>query len=77
VVDRLAFDGRHWWLLDFKTSRPSPGEGWDTFITQETAKYRPQLEAYREMAAEAKGITPPEDIRLALYFTACQRVAEL
>jgi ATP-dependent helicase/nuclease subunit A len=77
VIDRLAFDGHDWWLLDFKTSRPAAGEDWDAFLAQETEKYRPQLLAYREMAAKAKGIAPPEAIRLALYFTAYRKVVEV
>ncbi|MDP3183620.1 MAG: UvrD-helicase domain-containing protein [Desulfobaccales bacterium] len=75
-LDRLAFDGEHWWLLDYKTSRPPEGESWEDFIAQETEKYRPQLEAYREMAARAKGLAP-EAIRVALYFTAIRKVVEL
>jgi ATP-dependent exoDNAse (exonuclease V) beta subunit len=77
VIDRLAFDGNDWWLLDYKSSRPAPGEDWEAFITQETEKYRPQLLAYREMAAKAQGIEPPEAIRLGIYFTASQKVVEL
>jgi len=73
----LAFDGHNWWLLDFKTSRPAQGEDWEAFITQETEKYRPQLLAYREMAAKAQGIEPPEAIRLGIYFTACRKVVEM
>lgn len=71
-IDRLAFDGECWWLLDYKTSRPADGAEWEEFIRQEVAKYRPQLLAYREMAAKAKGLTPQE-IKLAIYFTACRR----
>jgi ATP-dependent helicase/nuclease subunit A len=77
VIDRLAFDGSHWWLLDFKTSRPAPGQDWETFIAHETEKYRPQLTAYREMAARAKWLASPGDIRIGIYFTACQRVVEI
>jgi ATP-dependent exoDNAse (exonuclease V) beta subunit len=77
VIDLLAFDGQTWWLLDFKTSRPAPGEGWDSFLTQETEKYRPQLLAYRQMAAKARGIEPPETIRLGVYFTACRKMVEV
>ena len=77
IIDLVAFDGQDWWLLDFKTSRPAPGEDWEAFITQETEKYRPQLLAYREMAAKAKGIKPPETIRLGIYFTACRQVVEI
>ncbi len=54
MIDRLAFDGKYWWLLDFKTSRPAAGEDWEAFTTRETEKYRPQLLAYREMAAKAR-----------------------
>jgi hypothetical protein len=77
VIDHLSFDGNDWWLLDYKTSRPAAGEDWEAFISRETDKYRPQLLAYREMAARARGIDPPEAIRLGVYFTACQRVVEL
>lgn len=77
VVDRLAFDGNHWWLIDFKTSRPTAGQDWETFIAQETEKYRPQLTAYREMAARVKGLGSPAEIRVGIYFTACQSVAEV
>jgi ATP-dependent exoDNAse (exonuclease V) beta subunit len=77
VIDLLAFNGQTWWLLDFKTSRPAAGEDWDIFLAQETEKYRPQLLAYREMTAKAKGIEPPETIRLGIYFTACRQVVEM
>ncbi len=75
-MDLLAFDGKDWWILDYKTSRPqNPGE-WEAFIAREQEKYRPQLLAYREMAAKAKGVAP-EAIRLVLYFTACRKVVEM
>ncbi len=77
VIDRLAFDGKDWWLLDYKSSRPAAGEDWEAFIIRETEKYRPQLLAYREMAAKAQGIEPPEDIRVGIYFTACRKVVEM
>jgi len=76
VMDRLAFDGRDWWLLDYKTSRPEREEDWDAFITQEKEKYAPQIRAYQEMAARAKNIHP-EEIHLGLYFTAIQKMVEL
>jgi ATP-dependent exoDNAse (exonuclease V) beta subunit len=76
VMDRLAFDGNDWWLLDYKTSRPDKPEDWDAFMAREKEKYAPQLRAYREMAARAKNI-PPEAIRMGLFFTACRRVMEL
>jgi ATP-dependent exoDNAse (exonuclease V) beta subunit len=63
-------------VVDYKTSRPEQEEDWEVFIRAETEKYRPQLLAYRQMAARIKGITP-EAVRLALYFTGCQRMMEL
>jgi ATP-dependent exoDNAse (exonuclease V) beta subunit len=77
VIDHLSFDGKDWWLLDYKTSRPAAGEDWEAFISRETEKYRPQLLAYREMAARAQGIDPPGAIRLGVYFTACRKVVEV
>jgi ATP-dependent exoDNAse (exonuclease V) beta subunit len=77
VIDHLSFDGKDWWLLDFKTSRPAGDKDWEDFIAQETEKYRPQLLAYREMAAKAKGLASPAAIRVGIYFTACRRVVEM
>ena len=72
-IDRLVFDGRQWWLLDYKTSRPGAEENWPEFIAAALKKYRPQLLAYREMAAGFYHISPPELIQTVLYFTAGQR----
>jgi ATP-dependent helicase/nuclease subunit A len=76
LIDRLVFDGKDWWLLDYKSSRPAEGQDWEAFLAHETEKYRPQLLAYREMLAKLKGLAP-EDIKLALYFTAYRRAVEL
>ena len=75
-IDRLVFDGRDWWLLDYKSSRPEDPAAWEDFISGEVVKYRPQLLAYREMAARARGLRL-EEIRLAIYFTACRRAVEV
>lgn len=72
-IDRLVFDGRQWWLLDYKTSRPAPNIPWEEFLSQEVEQYRPQLLAYREMAARFFNLTPPERINTVLYFTASRR----
>ena len=76
-VDLLAFDGKIWWLVDFKTSRPPAGVSWDDFLLKEREKYRPQLIAYREMTVRVKGLATPGDVRLALYFTAGRQAVEL
>jgi hypothetical protein len=76
IIDLMAFDGKFWWLLDYKTSRPAREEDWEDFLVRETEQYRPQLLAYREMACKAKGVKPG-DLRLGLYFTAGRRLVEL
>ena len=76
----LAINGKKVLLLEkgpAETSRPAAGEDWEAFISRETGKYRPQLLAYREMAARAQGIEPPEAIRLGVYFTASRKVVEM
>jgi ATP-dependent exoDNAse (exonuclease V) beta subunit len=76
-IDRLVYDGRDWWILDYKTSRPAREADWDEFMQKEAEKYRPQLLAYRAMAARARGLADPRAIRLALYFTAKRKRVEL
>jgi ATP-dependent helicase/nuclease subunit A len=76
VMDLLVWDGESWWLLDYKTSRPRDPGAWEEFLAREREHYRPQLLAYREMAARARGIAPG-DIRVALYFTAYRKVVEV
>lgn len=72
-IDRLVFDGRDWWLLDYKTTRPGPEESWAAFEAMEVAKYRPQMLAYRDMAAKFFGLADASVIRTILYFTAARR----
>jgi ATP-dependent helicase/nuclease subunit A len=68
-IDRLVYDGQDWWLVDYKTSRPSDGGDWESFTAGEVEKYRPQLLAYRDMIAKARGLAP-ETIKAVIYFTA-------
>ncbi len=75
-IDRFVRDGGNWWLVDYKTSRPQNGEDWEGFMAREAEKYRPQLLAYRDMAAKARGVAP-ETINLVIYFTACQRAVKV
>ncbi len=75
-IDRLVFDGQDWWLLDYKSSRPEDPSAWEDFIKGEVVKYRPQLLAYREMAARARGLRL-EQIKAAIYFTALRRAVEV
>ena len=76
TVDRLVFDGTHWWVVDYKTSRPVGGESVDSFLEREASLYRPQLQAYGEMVANYFKVDS-RAIRTVLYFTALQRKVEL
>ncbi len=74
--DLLARQGDVWWLVDFKSSRPPADKAWEEFLAREAERYRPQLEAYRELAAARLGL-PPASLRPVLYFTACRRLVAL
>jgi ATP-dependent exoDNAse (exonuclease V) beta subunit len=64
VIDRSFVDksGTRW-VIDFKTSRHEGG-GLETFLEQEMARYRPQLETYVALA-RGMGSAP---VRAGLYF---------
>lgn len=57
-------------LVDFKTGRPGPDSS--AWLTEELARYRAQLGAYREMVAKALNM-PPTHIQAVLLFTALPR----
>ncbi|MBW2020561.1 MAG: UvrD-helicase domain-containing protein [Deltaproteobacteria bacterium] len=68
ILDFVKQDRDHWWVVDFKTSRPEPGQAEAEFVKQQAKHYRPQLIAYQGMLAKAKGVDPVK-IRVGLYFT--------
>ncbi|NVM57726.1 MAG: PD-(D/E)XK nuclease family protein, partial [Desulfobacterales bacterium] len=76
ILDFARQDGDHWWIVDFKTSRPDAGEGEANFLKQEADRYRFQLVAYRDMLAKARGIDPAQ-IKVGLYFTSIQKWYEV
>ena len=61
------------WIIDYKTSRPLPGESLQAFSARELANYRDQLEGYRR----AMSVLDERPIRCALYFTAITHMAPL
>jgi ATP-dependent helicase/nuclease subunit A len=76
TVDRVVFDGDHWWVVDYKTSRPLDGESVDSFVERECNLYRPQLHAYGEMVANYFTVDV-RSVQTVLYFTALQRKVEV
>lgn len=64
VLDRTFVDESGVrWIVDFKLSRHE-GAGREAFLDSEQVRYRPQLEAYADVA---RGLGP-QPIRLGLYF---------
>lgn len=68
-VDLIAFFEEKWWLIDFKTSGPSPGEDTELFCKKSLARYRPQLLAYREMFSKVKGLEKEDEVEAVIYWT--------
>jgi ATP-dependent exoDNAse (exonuclease V) beta subunit len=66
VIDRCFVDATTGlrWLVDYKNSRPLPGETEQDFMKREGVSYAPQLLRYREVLRELCD----EAIRCALYF---------
>ncbi len=75
-VDLLLKTGEGAVLVDFKTGRPGPRADPGDWLVRETARYRPQLDAYREMAARVLGLEPGR-VRRALLFTALPQWVEV
>ena len=68
TIDLAVEDGTTWWIIDFKTARPT-GESTESFIDREVETYRSQLSDYRSMVAGLTG-TNETSLRVGLYFTA-------
>ena len=75
IIDLLVFDGRCWWICDFKTARPLKDETVEIFVNREKELYRSQLAAYASMLASANSIEE-RDIQKGIFLTAIQRWAE-
>ncbi len=73
VIDRTFIDQGERWIIDYKTSAPAAGQSAADFVAQETASYRPQLEAYARVF-RAMAELP---VRTALYFPATGQFVEV
>lgn len=53
IIDRTFVDeqGRRW-VIDYKSSQPSPGEPLQLFLNREKQRYQPQLTAYARILAK-------------------------
>ncbi|MFH0788678.1 MAG: UvrD-helicase domain-containing protein, partial [Pseudomonadota bacterium] len=68
IIDRLVFDGRQWFIVDYKTTPLPDDMSVVTFFKTQAALYLDQLSAYKEMLARVR-LLEPAAIRLFLYFT--------
>lgn len=66
IVDRAFVADGVRWVVDYKSSRPDPGEKLPAFLLREEQRYRAQLENYRLAFAQRESIS----VKTALYFTA-------
>ncbi len=66
IIDRTFVDpvGIRW-IVDYKTSRPIPGEELDEFMSGEAERYRQQLQLYAALFGQ---LDANRSIRAALYF---------
>jgi ATP-dependent exoDNAse (exonuclease V) beta subunit len=66
VIDRtfITADGTRW-IIDYKSSAPTPGQSRAAFLQQQTLLYHEQLQTYAALFS-----AQPEPLRLALFFTA-------
>jgi ATP-dependent exoDNAse (exonuclease V) beta subunit len=76
VLDFVRQDADHWWIVDFKTSRPKTGQTEAEFIEEQLEYYGPQLSAYHDMLAKTHGVDMTH-VRKGLYFTSLQRWHEI
>lgn len=72
ILDFVRQDEDRWWIVDFKTSRPTAEQDEAEFVKAKAARYRPQLLAYQGMLAKAQQVDISQII-VGLYFTALQK----
>lgn len=65
-IDRVFVAGDVRWLVDYKSSVPDSGQSLSSFVAEQEARYRSQLENYRNLMAGYEN----REVRCALYFTA-------
>lgn len=72
VLDRTFVENGTRWIIDYKTSSHTGGD-LDGFLENEAARYREQLQRYRN----AMALTETRPIRTALYFPLLDRLRKL
>jgi len=74
VIDRTFIDEHGTrWIIDYKTSEPDDGESVEAFLEREMARYRQQLDVYRQLMQQWS----PDVVRTALYLPLCDQWCEV
>ncbi len=76
IVDRVVFDGEHYWVVDYKTHRPHPGESEMEFVRRMKDRFRAQLEAYKDLVARVKQVKK-NCVRTGIYLTHISKWVEI
>ena len=76
IIDLAVFDGSYWWIVDFKTSRPTKDESLGEFMSREEEQYRPQLETYRSMLEKVESVSKSKT-HIGIYLTALKQWRKL
>ncbi|WP_299768620.1 UvrD-helicase domain-containing protein [uncultured Pseudoteredinibacter sp.] len=70
IIDRcFVYQGERW-LVDYKSSLPSPGQDSEVFYQEEAATYQDQLQQYQRLLKQLGD----EPIKSALYFPLMQKL---
>ncbi len=72
IIDRSFIDGSTRWVIDYKSTRPSPNQSLQVFLEEQKSSYKDQLLRYRSAVAgfDKHHIenNTVKDIKLGLYF---------
>ena len=80
ILDRTFIDGSSGtrWIIDYKSSRPSPQESEEQFLEREVETYREQLFAYAEAILQRDiALGTPRPVKTALLFPTLGRLHEV
>ncbi len=77
IADRSFIDGDTRWIIDFKSSAPSPDQDVEQFVHAECEQYRTQLARYARRVAKFDQGKTASRLRCALYFPFLARLETL
>lgn len=76
VIDRVLFDGKYYWVIDYKSHKPHENETAAEFEERMKRSYASQLDAYRNFVARVREVDK-KCIKCGLYLTSVSSWVEL